>query len=787
MKRQVLWVSMLSAGLLAACGGGGGDATSGQQPAATASVSGVAAKGLMANANVTAHAVRDGSIDPTPLSSTSTDNEGNYTLTFPATVSQPYIIKITAKSDGTTTHLDEVTGVPQPLPANFTMRSVFVPTSTGTAQVSMNVTPFSEMAVEAAENASGGVTVANAQQAVSTVKQLLGFDPTTVAVKSTTTAGTAEEQAMAAMLTAVSQMASTSALGCDTGSAGDKTKCVVEQLAAATSTTTTKLQTGSLDVSSALASAVTTVLSTPSLSGSVSAAALNTVQTNLACEGDACTAVSPTVLSSIEAAKSLFTELKSDWTSMFSPGSAVNPAAVNLEANKFQAAMEGVQAPAELLIKDAGALLMGIDLYNDFKAGRTSSNARGRAPGELSTGFGVAPDYNAVGCTLYQDQAATSPATAPANANFIVCRASYYASQVGAVFNEWIHGFTLSPTTTDGSFDYTAKARLRAGSQRTDLSDVYSGTIKTSRNTTGNIVAFEIAGDLPGAFEMGGNTLVNHHQSWTLNGTRTINGPGDSSSTVSGSVTAKDAGGATLGTLQVKSGSFAEIPVSRTADGFIVAPQHPQAVSSAGSELATAALNVVWTTPQAEFEGSFSATESTWDKSLTTHAPTKLALSGALRTIEGASTTEFLSGRLDVALKDAAIYDDTAPASASNFVTVDAKFVGKVTAPNRPLLELTMGTSHKSHETEPALVTMQYRSVVNGSPKRVIDLSVSRNASGVATLTLTEAASSLSLTVADGATSANLLSGSTVVGTATRSTGLLTFADGSFISLDMGL
>jgi hypothetical protein len=207
MKHHSGWpASALAVALLAACGGGGSDSPAPTTAAVT--LSGTAAKGLMAGADVSALAVKaDGTVDTTPLATTTTDASGHYTLNFTATKDQPYVIQVKAKDDGSTTHLDEVSGAAQALPAGFAMRALFVPTSTGNVSTSASVTPFSELAVAAAAKAGGGLTAANAAQAVSTVSQLLGFDPTSVTAKDAASAASANEQKLAILLTAASSAA----------------------------------------------------------------------------------------------------------------------------------------------------------------------------------------------------------------------------------------------------------------------------------------------------------------------------------------------------------------------------------------------------------------------------------------------------------------------------------------------------------------------------------------------------------------------------------------------------
>jgi hypothetical protein len=810
MRRQTLWAAMLSAGLLAACGGGGNDETPPVDNSASVSMSGVAAKGLMANALVSAHAVSaDGSIASAALASTTTDAAGQYSLSFAATKDQPVVIRVQAKDDGSTTHLDEVSGAAQALPAGFTMRALFVPNVSGAISTSASVTPFSEMAVAAAEQASGGVTAANAAQAISTVTQLLGFNPSTVTATTVAAASGTDEQKLAVLLTAVSQLADSGALGCDSGSAGDKVRCVVETLADASSTGSIKLAADNAgtvtDVSAALATAVQTVLADPALAGEVSATTMTGVIANLGCSGETCAAAPVAggstpdpVANAITSAKLLFAELKSDWAVLFSRGgvSSIATGATNAEAWKFRAAMTGVQVPAEMAIKDLGALLMGADLYNDYQAGRETGNSRGRAPGVTATDTSATTsNYNAVGCSLYQDSATTTLATAPANANFIGCRAGYFVSTTsgasGTVTTEWRHGFTITPNA-DGSFGYATRARKRVttclnGSCTTNSNealqaDAYAGTLTPTLDDAGSITAFSVSGELPGAFKSGSMALANERHSWNLSGTRTIAGFKQETSTLEGNVVAYNADASVAGTLTVKSGTSTEIPV--TADGH-----RPSAADPATQgELATLALNLVWATPAAEFEGVLAATDSAWDQSLTAHAPTQLVLSGALRNIADGVTTEFVKGVFSAGIEGYAAYDTTQADSAANHLTGTFSFVGTVTAPSRPTLQVTLGAAQNSHEDDLASLTLQYRSFVAGAPRLAIDVTSSRAADGTLSYKFTEASANLSLNWVEGAASTNLVYGSSqVIGTLVPDTARLTFSDNSFMSLDIGL
>ena len=124
------------AGLLTACNGNTPSDTPVVNPPTTAArvtLAGVAAKGLMAGADVTVLAVNaDGTVSSTVLGTTTTSPTGTYSVVFDGTAGVPYVVRISAKADGTTTtHLDEITGRLQPLPAGFTLRALGVPASGG--------------------------------------------------------------------------------------------------------------------------------------------------------------------------------------------------------------------------------------------------------------------------------------------------------------------------------------------------------------------------------------------------------------------------------------------------------------------------------------------------------------------------------------------------------------------------------------------------------------------------------------------------------------------------------
>ncbi|MDP2007985.1 MAG: hypothetical protein Q8K45_20135 [Rubrivivax sp.] len=809
--RKSLFIAMASAGLLAACGGGGGGSDAPTAPvtppstAARVTLTGLAAKGLMANADVTVLAVNaDGTVSTTVLGTATTSATGTYSVVFDGTSGVPYVVRITAKADGSTTHLDEVLGS-QPLPSGFTLRALGVPASSGALTVSTTVTPFSEMAAAAAARATGGITAANTAQAKSTVSQLLGFDPLAAPAPSTAAGASATAQQLAVMLTAVSRLAADGGLGCTTGSAGDKTRCVTEALAAAASTTTIKLESGATDVSAVLGNAVTAVLADPALAGAVAPSTLVVAQANLACSGSTCTAApatggtppgpSATALA-IAASKQLFTEIRADFASLFSRGGVTATAggAANVEAWKFNSAMQGMQVPVDVMAKDLGVLLTAADLYNDFMANRSTLNTRGGAPGEFD-GDMVQPSVagsNAVACSLYADTTNTVLATTPAQVVQIGCRALYFVTfdPVAGVRREWRHGFTITPGAS-GSFAYTTRARLRTtpcvAPACTDFNlalqtDFYAGTLNTTVNASGNITAFNVDGRVPGAFVSGSTALYNGFHELQMQGTRTISGFKQELAAITGTLKAYDTAGALQGTLTLREGSnVVEIPITDTGTLPTTGNPATQGTLSAGT------LVLAWTTPTAEFEGKLSLTDSVWDSSGTAFSPQRAELTGSLRTVSGGVASEFLSGSFVATISGYATHNATLLLSPTNRYTEAFTFTAAVTAPNRPRLELSAGASKTSDALDVTTMTLQYRSVVNGAPRIVVGATTTLDANGLPIYALTETSANLRMEWRETDATSNLFQGTTLIGKLNNANGLLTFVDGSFISLDAGL
>ncbi|MEK8026981.1 hypothetical protein [Pseudaquabacterium rugosum] len=812
--------------LLTACGGGSGDGSNGSGGNGSGSgntggkvtLTGVVAKGLTDNADVAVYAVDATTGQPaaTALATAAPTSSGRYTLEFAYSSGAVYVVRAAGRSDATTTHRDEVSGTNQSLPSAFLMRAALRPIGSTDLAMEASITPYSEMAVSAATRASGALTATNVAQGRATVSQLLGFDPQTTRATTVATATTTDERRLAVMLTAVSELAAEGALGCGTAPAGgERTTCVVQALSAASSTSTMALTNGTTNVAAELDAALQTVLADPALVGDVSPGELAVANENLGCTGAACNVttvnVDNAVDSAITSAKALIANLKTDLLSMFSQGGATSTATgvVNQQAYQFRTASEGVHVPLRTMVTDSGAMLMGIDLYNDWMAGRTTNANRTRGDGDLVANDG-AWDYSSMvvpaGCTLFADTGFTTAVTAGQTPVGIGCGARHYFTRSTGFTNvctQWRHMFQMTPNA-DGSFSWRSRAQKRtyAGCGSTYTTEnpqgstlYFNGTLAPTLSATyGTIRGFSLSGELPAAWD--DDTLVGYRHTLAMNGTVTDGSGGTSTHALTGTLTAYDSTGTVTATVTLKDGSQIVFgPAYQNAAGEEVGPAYAGAVT-AGTRAHALALDLMATVGTAEMEGTLALGDVVWDASNRALRPTTGSLSLALRTIaSGGARTEFMKGTLSGSISGWRSFNDSLTESTANHYTVTTTFTGNITASARPTLRMIAAASVQAdgrNNGDGTLLSssLQYVTLSNGNAVRTVNFTPTYDgATRKVTQTLiTETGSDLRMTLLPGADTADLLNGAgTVIGRYSRDDSRMSFTNGDFVSLDIGL
>ena len=815
-KHLLTWATgLLAAAALSACSGGGGGTT--------VTLTGVVAKGLTSHADVGVYAITSGAVAATPLvTAVTTGTDGTYSLSFSPTTGQQYVVRASARSDGSTSHLDEVSNLQQTLPSQFAMRSLM--TASGGATAVVNLTPFSELAVAAAEHDTGGLTTANAAQAVSTVAQLFTFNPSAVTPASVALAVGADQQKLAVLLAAVSEMANDATtlatLGC-TGStivsAGDKTTCVVNQLAAAGQTSTIHLgetvSGSSVDVSKILSDAVLKVLNdtrlNPVVNGvpTVSPALMTPTLANLACSAD-CQAAPPStgaapVATAIAAAKVFFNTMVNDVTQMFSNDGVTASSAgkVNQTVYQIQQSMDGVYVPARQVFYDLAMLQAADNLIRAYQSGQTTTPESDTTAG---SSYGVGGDgIGEIFCYIYTDSTfaneVSSPADLPGSVTYCSVdtdRGTLTTARGDIYGTAATHQVFVTLRQGGDGYDYSARARhLDVYQECIDDSCVsgitykldaggniamYYGTYKPVVDSNGTVTSAAIAGDLPPSFGVSTGTWTTDHVSAALNGVIT----GDVSATQTVALTGTVSTYAPDTAAQATQLQFKTTQVDFAGQAYIGDPTRFQA-DIALTYLPHDSMQ------GAQIEGTVLATDVVWDKTHFQSTPATITAQVTIGTLAtaGGTPTQVLQVNAQRTVTGFATYDGRFAATAANTYLSQISGTGSITAPSEPTLEFSVSGTTSKYATSPDLLSLQYRRMVGGAPTQVVAGVATRDpVTGLYTATLADNADNLSVTLTQHSQVSPklMLAGSTEIGEFNLQTSVLTFTDGSFMSLALG-
>ncbi len=773
MKLTKLALACALTSALAACGGGGSDAVvSDTGTPTTRTLAGVAAKGLIKNGVVKVYAYSaDGIKSATPIATTRTAADGSYSVSLGSNIG---LFTVEVSADADTIMADEFSG-DIPMPVGMTLRSLIQLDSAASTAVKGYVTPFTDMLVTAAANATGGLTAANAASAQSGVTTMLGFNPLTTKPINSNSADAAaatdsSEKLQSVTLAALSKIANdpTNSLGC-AGTVGEKIDCVVKA-----TTGLATLKDGKLSIPLTAQVAVRTASEAVVANPAVNKTALATLdgQTTFT---QAEVPTSSTVVNPIAAAKALFASLRSNINAW---ADAVKGGALSNSAVAMKADFDTAIAPLD---KDLADWILiserGVVFYKNYVDGGNSG----------ASNQAVLQDGNEIGkCFLYADAAATTEVTSGVAANNVFCRLT--KAPVAGTESSLVHTTSATPPVTTNltrqqftkaiqltpvgssttSFTYTAKARMetayfnRNGSgnvinlsindNKTTIGTAGTGTIAYTKDAN-TLTGAAIVGDMPARTDSMG-VKITDKETWNVSYARTPEAGGVIKYALSGAITAFN-GGAAVGSVALQDGSFIRaVPLN----GEIVS----QGVKEVNLALAVAGAD-------STVAGTLSLSNFSTDKSGSNYIPTDLKFVGSFTN----ASSEFFNGTLTAKAANYAAYDSSLPDSATNFVKASGSFVGIFRIPARPDLKLTLSASNP--EFNVANFSGQYEdgtntiliSSSNASPK-VINIA---SANGV------------SVQFNEGVNSADVMKNSSKIATFDRATGIITYNDGSFESL----
>lgn len=811
IKRFATPVVALAVATLYGCGGGGGG-----DPQEAAALSGFAAKGILQSATVTAHAVdANGVVATSPSASTETDSKGEYELKG-LVAGQKYVVKVTPNAK--TKHLDEVTNQAQALPDDFVLSAV---SSLSTGANTVSVTPFSHQVVLAAQKEAGGLSADNVSKAQAVVQELIGFDPVSMPKNDATTP---QGKQLKVLLTAVSQMVSDGALGCSSGTHAEKTKCVTEQFAKSTSVTSLKLEgkngSNALDVSAEFKTAINKTVTRLQPTDPDAALAMTQVLAKLDCQTN-CTPVKPVdgdTRTAVAKVKEVLAEIRTDLTTVFSGDGVSKDAKGKLNAELFKFKTTTSDAQLEILgqtQRDLRALLTGAKMYLDATNGAAFVSSIGAAYGDLAFVYNLNPSQvNGVGCTFYTDSDLTTEATSSDTAKLVACSAryartaTYDLTQNKTTFTDWRHLFVLTPDGSKPQLNYTSKALKTVwtcagggSSQPTNCTPRVNTPLQVDADkkslqfnghveatlTSNQLSGVTVTGALPASFQ-----LTRNDKGFYDANSVSIDSTTDKSAwNLSAQIQAADTQGPTKlafsGTVQKYKGESEISRIELNRGTFIDTAKKEGVLDISATRFLA--------DNHAKLTGVLAMDTPVTDSSGTQVNPTHVKFTGTLSNSDPATGVRlnFLEGELDLTLKNYDKVNATVPDSLTNSADLEVKFTGTVTVPEQPRLEVVLTTAGKAYNFEDNVrqVNLSFNRWSGNVKTRAVSMVIDRTmASATAkagkTATLSEASSGLSITYKDGDKKVAVNANDKNVGELDVDKALMTFTDGSVVSLDLG-
>ncbi|MEB0135194.1 hypothetical protein QN362_07605 [Actimicrobium sp. CCC2.4] len=742
MKLTKMAVACSLAMTLVACGGGGSSSSSpnngGTTVAATRTLEGVAAKGLIKNGVVKVYVYgADGVKSATPLVESRTSSvDGSYSVSLGSNVG---LFTVEVSADAATTMADEFLG-DIAMPAGMTLRSLVQLDSAASTTIKGYVTPFSEMLVSAAAKATGGLTTANVSLAQAGVVKLLGFDPlTTKPFNANSDAASnstdASEKLQSVLLAAISKIANDTSndLGCS-GSVSEKIKCVVDA-----TTGTVVLTGGNLSISLKAQVAVR--------AASESVAANTTINRTKLISLDGVNGFSQASVTTgsaddnpVAAAKSFFASIRSNFLALLN---AEKTGSLNLQVTTLQADFEAATAPVD---KDLAnwVLLMDSGIAH-FKYAKENPTLVFSTNG-YDAGVGK--------CFLYSDADTTNPVTTGAQAINVGCRLNRKGI-VGDATKAYTKGITLTPVGSSLT-SYTYKARARVDNVSVNppvvlatIGDIVTGTVSYTESA-GVLTSIVIAGDMP-ARNTSTGVKITDHETWNVNATRALEADNVTTKVAfTGDITAYKAGTG-VGALTLKAGSF----VRAVMDGQTVSAQGLKEVN-----LVLAATGI-----SSSVTGTLVMKDFSLDGSGLAYSPTDVKFSGNFTN----ASAEFFNGTLTAKATNYATYQSSVADSSSNFLKGSASFVGIVKIASRPDVSVSLASSVSAYNADS--LTGQFDDGTN-----LILISSTKAQPGVLRLS---SAKGLSMVLSDGVNVTDVFKNSSKIATYTRNSGVINYNDGS--------
>jgi len=823
-KTVNLYLSALAGAmiLLTGCGGSGGGVSSSPiggtaAPTGTAggTLSGIAAKGLLANAVVTAFC-GNSEAAADQLATGATDATGKYNLAWTAACAKPVLLVVTAGAN--TTMADEATGTNVTLPAGFKLRALVADPSITAIK---NITPLTNMAVAVAGTSAtlSKVAASNAEAAI--ISTVLGGDigayqatplqPTDAAMAT----ASADERKLATVLTAVSAFAqdgsTAAACGGLAGGTGARIQCAINALATQAAATVTTVSDAGYTVATSVpantpatmlagalakitlgtSSSIITAAGPQKLASTVTAdsagsgALLASGNASIAAAAGAGGVVAITTASGIQAARDLFTSLKNDLLAISNGSSS---GYLDQKVSAMSADFANIaSASATSSTENLNALIRALELAYDAKkaavpAGSSIQPLQPNTVILLNNNMVAETDGTGTVFRLVRSFGDGMNCNAQINSGGTLGKTGCYygigqpnVTLTATTFTGFHHSVeVVESATTSGT--YTWQDFLAS---RTYTTTLFSNTTGYSINGNGRNVPDPTTSQVATSTAQIGTAVM----AWGLDGSvsaGTLKGniqplvAGQDYSTLditgmSSLISSTSQVNSLTGTVTNVKGTATTLSMTLGSGSQVVGtvPVPP----STSDHPITGKLVIQLRTTAFQYDGVLSVNAYTAN-AIGQYNPTNASFTGKISTLANGAATEFLSGTLGATIANMSAYHPNLPDSATNFLKQTVTFGGKVTN-GATAYELTFIADGSVYNQES--VTLNYART--GSQM----ISVTGTASPTANTLTLHGTGDVNAVLTNGA--GDVFTGTTKVGSITQNPSQVNFVDGTYLLL----
>lgn len=758
-----LSLTILATALIAAgCGGGGSNSTGeSTEQAGGTTVSGVAAKGLIHGGRVQLFTFNNvtNELASTTSATARTGTDGGYSANVGAATGS-FMVAVDAV-EGTTMG-DEATGEELPMPTSLTLRSLVEFDATAGKDIKAHVSPFTEMIVKTAENATGGLTKANLDRSKEGMTALLGFDPTkTKPVASNSDAAadaTEEEKIQSLSLASLSLLGKQGAFGC-VGLPAEKIVCVVKSFTGSASFNGTGMQI-SAEAAAAFRKALAEVVqdkvinkTNKNSSEGLPVFGQDEVPTPVATSPvDANQVDEP-----VNAAKRLFADLRSNFNAL---ALAEGKNALTQQADAMQGEFKTAVSALDMDTVELMRISTGGLAYLKNRQSNTPATIYFSKPadGHPNAQLGLSSNPGQVGGTVGFCKVATEEVSCELDSDPLAGTRTNTSVKVA---NKKI---TFTPAA-EGSYTYTASSSVKTYSNNAPQTTIpvgnsTVGTVNFAMNER-NLASLSIAGDLPARVgDMG--TAITDRAQINLTVKQEFEAEGNQKYNLAGEVTSiKD--DAAIGKVVLKTGTYFRVGKQDVRD---------PATTLAAEMLKEVNLAFSGEQASSKIDGVLILKNFSFDKNGQRFMPTLASFEGAFTT----ASVEFAKGTIGLDLTNYASYDSSKPESANNFLKRTAFFEGTVAIPQRPVLSVSLSASTEAYQ-----YSTFNASYIGSAGSLALNLS-GGGSHGQQRLSMGSSTGVSGVFLGDDE-SADLFVNDSVIAKLNRKTGMISYRDGSFESL----